>query len=87
MNLRRGSTWSPIKHGEDFVGLDRVVDADLQQRARFRIHRRFPKLLGIHFAQAFVTLNGQILFRGREHALKQKRRAWRSLRWCRFRRR
>src|ERR1043166_6098552 len=27
------------QHGEDFVGLDGVVDADLQERARVGIHR------------------------------------------------
>ena len=45
------------KDGKDLIGLDGIVDAHLQKSAGVRIHRRFPKLLGIHFAEAFVTLD------------------------------
>ena len=58
------------QHGADFVGFDSVVDADLQQGARFRIHGGFPQLFGINFTQAFVTLNRQVLLRGCEHTIE-----------------
>src|ERR1043166_7454257 len=59
------------QHGEDFVGFDSVVNTDLQERARLRVHRRFPQLFRIHFAQALVTLNREIFFRSRENAFEQ----------------
>ena len=57
MNSRRGSTTSPIRVREDLVGGDRILDAHLQQAARFRIHRGVPQLFGIHFAQALEALD------------------------------
>src|SRR5262249_40808632 len=56
--------------GEDFVGLDRVVDPDLQERAFFGVHRRLPQLLRVHFAQAFVALNLQILLGRRQDVVE-----------------
>jgi hypothetical protein len=56
MNSRRGSTSSPISCENSAVGVDRVVDLDLQQRAGIRIERRFPQLLGVHLAKALVAL-------------------------------
>src|SRR5262245_47844169 len=58
------------QHGEDFVGLDRVVDPDLQERAFFGVHRRLPQLLRVHFAQAFVALNRQILLGRRQNVVE-----------------
>src|SRR6185295_6006185 len=43
--------------GEDLVGLVGVVYLDLQQGARLRIERGFPKLVGIHLAQPLVALD------------------------------
>ena len=43
----------------------------MQQRPSVRIHRRFPKLFGIHFTQSFVALNRQIFLRRRQHAFEQ----------------
>src|SRR4029079_945917 len=40
---------------EKIVGVVGLLDLDLQQRARFRIERGFPELVGIHFAEAFVA--------------------------------
>src|SRR5438067_6401281 len=34
-----------------------ILGAHLQQRARFRIHRRRPELIGIHFAEALVAVD------------------------------
>ena len=48
---------------EDLVGGDRVLDAHLEQAARFRIDRGFPQLLGIHFAQALEALDLATLLR------------------------
>src|SRR5438093_936552 len=49
--------------GEDLVGLDRVVRVDVrpQQNARFRVHRRFPELVGVHLAEALEPLHRQVL--------------------------
>src|SRR5688500_16042499 len=37
---------------EDRVGLDRVLDAHLEERAVLGVHGRFPELLGVHLAEA-----------------------------------
>jgi hypothetical protein len=38
------------------VRFARVIELDVQQRPGGRIHRRFPQLVGVHFAQAFESL-------------------------------
>ena len=41
-----------------------LVEIDLEHLAALGIHRRFPKLLGIHFTQALVTLDCEAAFPG-----------------------
>src|SRR6266542_1950070 len=43
---------------EDLLGGDRVLDLYPEQPPHLRIHRRLPQLLGIHLAEALVTLDG-----------------------------
>ena len=47
------------QHRENFVGLGCILDCHLLQQSVRRVHRRFPKLFGIHFTQTFVTLRVQ----------------------------
>ena len=47
---------------EDFIDPWHVLEFDPQQRARFWVHRGFPQLTRVHFAQSFVPLDGQPLF-------------------------
>ena len=42
---------------EDCVGLVDFLDVDAKQRARIDVQCRFPELLRIHLAQAFVPLD------------------------------
>src|SRR5688572_29369619 len=46
---------------EDLVGEDGVVDGDLQQRARLRVHRGLPELLRVHLAETLVALHRDAL--------------------------
>ena len=48
------------EHGEDFVGFGSILDADLLQQTRLRVHGCLPKLLGIHLTQTFVALRVQL---------------------------
>ena len=41
--------------GKHLVGFHEILDAHFQHLARFRVHRGFPKLFGVHFAQALVA--------------------------------
>jgi hypothetical protein len=41
---------------EGLFGFGGIIDGDTNHLAGFRIHSGFPKLLGIHFAQAFIAL-------------------------------
>src|SRR4051794_8219101 len=59
--------------GEDLVGDVRLCDLDPQQRPVAWIKRRFPQLLGVHFAEALVALDRQALAAGGEHRLQQLR--------------
>src|SRR5664280_1551137 len=45
------------QHGEQLVGLGRVLDPDLEEAAALRVHRRGPELLGVHLAEALVALD------------------------------
>ena len=45
------------QHVEGLVGPDSVVDGHLEQCALVGVHRRVPKLLGVHLAQALVALD------------------------------
>src|SRR5262245_15269918 len=49
------------EHGEHLVGLHRVLELHLEERARLRIHRGAPQLLGVHLAQALVALHRHAL--------------------------
>lgn len=42
---------------EHALGFDRVFHRNLNHLAAFGVHRGLPKLMGVHFAQTFVTLN------------------------------
>jgi hypothetical protein len=57
MNSRRGSTTSPISVLKICVGGDRVFDPHLQQAAGVRVHRGFPQLFRVHFAEALEALD------------------------------
>src|SRR5437764_12703803 len=52
---------------EDLVGDVRLRDLDAEQRAVGRVQRRFPQLLGVHFAKTLVALNRETLPAGGEH--------------------
>ncbi len=67
MNLRRSSTFSPISVEKIVLGGDGVLQSHLQQRARLRIHRGFPELLGIHFAQALEPRDAELLLGVLQH--------------------
>ncbi len=47
---------------EDLIDPWHILEFDPQQRARFGVHRGFPQLTRVHFAQSFVPLDGQPLF-------------------------
>src|SRR5215831_14855882 len=46
---------------KDLIGQHGFLDGHLEQRARFRIHRRVEELVGVHLAQALVPLDGVAL--------------------------
>ena len=73
MNLRRSSTFSPISVEKIVLGGDGVFQAHLQQRARLGVHRGFPELLGIHFAQALESRDGEIFLRVFEDVVQHVR--------------
>src|SRR6202044_3198581 len=45
------------QHGEQLVGLGRVVHRDLAEHPAGRVHRGLPQLDGIHLAQALEPLD------------------------------
>src|SRR5215213_1602189 len=45
------------QHGENLVRFHRIIDSDFQERSLVGIHRRLPKLLRVHLAQTFITLD------------------------------
>src|SRR5262245_64904755 len=55
--------------GEDLVGLVRVLDLHLQQRARLGIHRGLPELRRVHLTEALVALDLEPLPRGGHDAV------------------
>ena len=61
MKFRRGSTSSPMRIVK--ISSTPVTSSSLtrKQRADFRIHRRFPELIRIHFAQTFIALDAEPL--------------------------
>src|SRR5207302_3004882 len=47
---------------EELLGADGVFDRHLQQAPRLGVHGRIPELLGVHFTEALVALDGEALF-------------------------
>src|SRR5689334_5305218 len=52
---------------ENIFRCHRIFQFHLQQRARVRVHRRFPELRGIHFAEALEPRDGEIFLRVFHH--------------------
>ena len=48
---------------ENVFGRDGIFQFDLKQGAGIRIHRGFPQLLRVHFAQALESGDGEIFLR------------------------
>ena len=48
--------------GDDLVLPGGVLQCDAHQAAVLRVHGGFPQLLGVHFAQALIALDGVVLF-------------------------
>ena len=74
MNLRRSSTFSPIS-------VEKISSAATASSRRtfssvrdFRVHGGVPKLLGIHFAQALETGDGEFFLGVLEHVIQHA--AW-----------
>ena len=57
-----------------YVGIGRFAHFHLQQRAHIAVERRFPQLLGVHFAQTFIALHCEALAACQHHAFKQRER-------------
>ena len=57
MKRLRGGTRSPISMVKVSSACLGIFERDLAHGAVERVHGRFPKLLGVHLAQAFVALN------------------------------
>src|SRR5262245_60399893 len=55
--------------GEDLVGLVRVLDLHLEQRARPGIHGGLPELRRVHLAETLVALDFEALARGGHDAI------------------
>src|SRR5262249_21815163 len=58
--------------GEHLIGLDDVVDLNVENRSRLRIQRGLPKLGWVHLAQPLVALNRDVFFR-RSHQVVEQR--------------
>src|SRR5207237_10394596 len=48
------------ERAEHVVGLCRVLDVGAQEGPRLRAHRGFPKLIGVHLAQALEPLDAEV---------------------------
>ena len=62
MRLDKLFSWGDLGTHEDieyFVGSLGIFDRYLFEQAIFRIHRRFPELVRIHFSETFVALDVQ----------------------------
>src|SRR4030042_1430581 len=70
-----GALLGPHGGWEDLVGPHRVLDAPLQQRPLFGIHRRLPELPRVHLAEALVALDGYPLLAGADHVVDEGRQA------------
>ena len=63
MNLRRGSTSSPISVEKIRSASTASLDLHLQQGSLFRIHCCFPELARVHLTEPLVALDIQALAR------------------------
>ena len=61
---------------ENIFGGYGVFEAHLEERARFGVHRGFPELLGIHFAEALEARDGELLFGVFEDVIQKRLRAF-----------
>src|SRR5713226_9884321 len=58
--LDKPSSWGNLiahQHGENLIGLYRLLDIHLQDRPLGRVHCRLPERLGVHLAEALVATN------------------------------
>src|SRR6266481_2091159 len=55
---------------ENIFGGDSIFKLHLQQRARIRVHGRVPELLGVHFAEALESRDGEIFFGVLDHIVQ-----------------
>ena len=69
----------PHQNRENLVNAGHIFQFDFQQRPDFRIHRRFPELIRIHFAETFVALDTEPLLAFIEDRLDQFSRRWLEL--------
>src|SRR5688572_26575062 len=54
--LAAGADGLSHEDGKEGVRRGRILDRDLSQDPPRGVHRRFPKLLGVHFPEALVAL-------------------------------
>ena len=59
------------QNGKDFIRSHRILNIYLQESPGFRVHGRFPQLLGVHFPQTFESLHGQTFLAFLQHQLHQ----------------
>src|SRR5215467_7033728 len=57
--------------GKEAVCFDRILDLYLKERPLVGIHRCLPKLIGVHLAQPFVTLDREVLFCHAKHTVQE----------------
>src|SRR5277367_2859332 len=60
--------------GENCFGCDGIFQAHFEQGAHFGVHGGVPQLLGIHFAQALETGDGEIFFGVFQNVIEQAER-------------
>jgi hypothetical protein len=57
---------------EQLVGVGGFIVFDLQERAGGGVERGFPELRGVHFAEAFVALQGEAFAASVEHGFEER---------------
>src|SRR3990170_4762034 len=57
--------------GEYLIGLDHVLDRDLEEGPLLRAHGRLPELVRVHFTQAFIPLDRKPLFPELKHIMHE----------------
>src|SRR5437867_6956342 len=61
----------PHQDRKDLIHAGEVFELDLHKRAGLRVHRGFPQLSWVHFAQAFVALEANTLLAGLQNSPNQ----------------